>query len=166
MKRIISNILLFVVSLTFFAYVFVRVFYISVLTVCILFLIFALYGFCMGLGWKSIENLKKYEQKLIHFGLTKKDDVGVLISSLTTLMPTYFCVALVSLIPIYTYEIWFMTVFPCIILNCLPASSILSEYYGLTHKRFPFLILFFVFTIVFCFVGVLVSSLVLKKFIV
>lgn len=120
----------------------------------------------MSFSWKSMEKLKKYKQKLIHFGLTSKDDIKVLLFSLTTLSPMFFCVVLVSSIPIYTYEVWLITVFPCVLLNCFPAISVLDEYYGLTHKKLPFLISFLALTIVFCLVGGIISSITLKKFIV
>ena len=79
--------------------------------------LFFAYGMCMGESWKSMEKLKEYEQKLIHFGLDHKDYNRILYFSLTTLLPTYFCVFLVSLVPLYTYEVWFITVFPCILLK-------------------------------------------------
>jgi len=166
MKRILTNAILFILSIIFFLCIYSSVFKISFAIICILLIFFATYGLCMNVAWKSMEKLKKYEQKLIHFRLTSKDDIKVLLFSLTTLSPMYFCVVLVSLIPIYTYEVWFITVFPCVLLNCLPATSVLDEYYGLTHKKLPFLISFFVLTIVFCLMGGIISSIVLKKFIV
>lgn len=163
MKRSISNIILFILSITFCSCIYIGSFKVSIDALCILFIIFALYGFCMGLGWKSIEKLRKYEQKSIHFCLTKKDDVKILLFSLTSLSPTYFCVILLSLVPLYTYEVWFITVFPCIFLNCLPAISVLEEYYELTYKKSPFLVLFFMITVAFCLMGVIASSLIMKK---
>ena len=109
-----------------------------------------------------MEKLKKYEQKLIYFELNKKDKLNILFYSLTTLSPLFFCVFLVSLVPLYTYEVWLITVFPCIILNCLPASSTMEEYYGLTHKKYPFVILFLLITIICCLLGIIASHLFLK----
>lgn len=166
MKRLISNIILFMLSLTVFACIYVGVFKVSVTAIWILLVIFALYGLCMGLGWKSMEKLKKYEKKTIHFRLTKKDNVKTLLLSLAALSPTYFCVTLVSLIPLYTYEVWFVTVLPCIFLNCLPANSVLGEYHELTNKKLPFLASFLILTAVFCLIGIMTSSLVLKRWIV
>ena len=157
MKHIIGNLLLFLFSAAFFCCIYIGVFKMSAATLGILFVIFALYAFCMGFGWKSMEKIKKLEKKAIHFGLTHKDDSRILLYSLTALAPTYFCVILVSLVPLFTYEIWFITVFPCILLNCLPASSILEEYYTLTHKKLPFFTLFLLITIVCCLMGRVVS---------
>lgn len=165
MKRIISSIILFILSITFLACIYVSVFNVSVTAICILVLFFAIYGFCMDSSWKSMKKLKEYENKLIHFELTSKDDARILLFSLKTLFPTYFCVFLVSLIPLYRYEVWFITVFPCIFINCLPAISVLDEYYGLTHKKLPFITLFFIIIAIFSLVGIIISSFVLQKMI-
>ena len=159
MKRMIGNILLFLLSITLFICIYVGLFRMSLSVVGILLVIFALYGSCMGAGWKSMEELKKYERKAVHFGLTRQDESKILLFSLTTLCPSYFCMILVSLVPLYTHEIWFITVFPCILLNCLPASSILEEYHGLTHSKLPFVAYFMLLTIACCLLGVLLSNL-------
>ena len=99
MKRLIGHILLFLLSVTVFSCIYVGLFKISITIVLILLAVFALYGFCMGLGYKSMEQIKKYERKAVHFGLTRKDHSKILLFSLTTLSPTYFCVVLVSLVP-------------------------------------------------------------------
>lgn len=116
----------------------------------------------MCLAEKSKYELKKYEIKLINSGLTKKDDSKVLFFSLTSLSPTYFCITLVSMIPMYTHEVWFITVFPCILLNYLPASIVLDEYYCLVHKKLPFLITLLLLTVIFCFIGITVSGFIIK----
>jgi len=162
MKRIISNIILFILSITLFSCVYIGVFKVSVIAVCVLLGFFCAYGMCMGASWKSTEELKKCEQKLIHFGLDNKDYNKILFFSSTTLLPTYFCIFLVSLVPVYTYEIWFLTVFPCILLNILPASSVLEEYFGLTRKKLPFLLLFLLIVIICCSSGIILSYLFFK----
>ena len=109
-----------------------------------------------------MEELKKYEQKSIHFGLENKDYNKILYFSLTTLFPTYFCAFLVSLVPLYTYEVWFITVFPCIFLNILPASSGLEEYFGLTRKKLPFLLFFSLLIVICCSLGIIISHIFFK----
>jgi len=157
MKQILRNVILFIVSITVFGCIYIGIFKISVNTVCLLSVIFISYGFCMVLGWKSTEKLQIYEQKIIHFGLTRKDESKILLFSLTSLAPIFFCIILVSLVPLYTVEIWFITVFPCIFLNCCPAYSALGEYYGLTRRKLPFLILFFLLTAIFCLFGFMIT---------
>lgn len=163
MKRIVNNIILFVLTLTIVCFVYLELFKISILAICALFPIFSLYGFCMGLCAKSMEKLQKYDKKLIHFGLTRNDYSKILLFSLSTLSPTYFCVLLASSIPLYTYEVWFITVFPCILVNCLPMSSVLDEYFCLTRKKLPFLIWFIILTIAFILIGIVASSVIFRS---
>ena len=99
MKHIIRNVILSILSITLFAFIYISVFKISVIAICILVLFLALYGFLMGWSWKSTEELKKYEQKQIHFELEQKDTQKILFFSLMTLSPSYLCVFLFSLIP-------------------------------------------------------------------
>ena len=162
MKRFISNIVLFIFSIALVSYVYMGIFKMSGITVCILFVFFCTYGVCMGASWKSMEELKKYEQKLIHLGLDNKDCNKILCFSLTTLLPTYFCVFLLSLIPLYTYEVWFITIFPCIFLNILPANSVWEECFELTNKKAPFLLLFLLIVIICGGLGIIISNLFLK----
>ena len=162
MKRIIGQIILFVLSITFFSCIYIGVFKMSVAAFCILLAILALYAVCMGVGEKGMRELNKYEQKLIHFGLDEKDERRILLFSLLTLFPAYFCMILVSAVPLYSYTVWLITVFPCILLNCLPMSSVLEEYHGLTRKKAPFLVCCVLITAVLCLVGVLGSHLLLK----
>ena len=157
MKRIIGQIALFVLSFTLFACIYIGVFKISLIAFLILLAVLALYSVCMGIGEKSMQELKKYEQKLIHFGLNEKDHPKIF-----TLFPAYFCVMLVTAVPLYTYEVWLITVFPCILLNCLPMSSVLEEYHGLTRKKMPFVICSILITTLLCFIGIIVSNLFLK----
>lgn len=157
MKRVISNIILFVLSITFFCLIYICVFEISIVAIGVAFVFLILYVFFFDAGQKSMAKLKKYAQKSIHFRLTNKDRHNILCLSLTTLCPIWFCIFLVSLIPFYTYEVWFITVFPAIVLNCLPASCILDEYYELTRKKLPFLIAFVLVTLICCLLGIAAS---------
>lgn len=162
MKRIIINSITFLLSIAFFCGIYIGVLKASASLLFILWIIFILYGFCMGIGWKSMDAIKNYEQRAVHFGLTERDHPKILLLSLTSLSSTYLCVALVSLVPLTTYHVWFITVFPCIILNCLPATTVLGEYYGLTHKRLPFVTWFLFSILTCCLLGVLISYLFLK----
>lgn len=162
MKRMISNIILFVLITAFVCFIYIGMFGISIVTLCTLFIIFIMYGSCIGMALKSANELKKYEKKLISLGLAKQDYLKILYFSLITLSPTYFCLFLVSLVPLYTYEVWFISVFPCIILSCIPVSSVLEEYNGLTRKKIPLLLCFFVCTVAFCLLGVVISRMLFK----
>ena len=162
LKHFIISTVAFVLSIAFFCGIYIGVFNASASDLGILWTIFILYGLCLGIGWNSMDEIKSYEQKAVHFGLTEKDHPKILLFSLTSLSSTYLCVALVSLIPLTTYHVWFITVFPCIFLNCLPAITVLGEYYGLTRKKFPFVMWFIVITVMFSLLGILVSHLFLE----
>ena len=115
MKRIIVNCVLFGLLITFLCVLYVCLFQVSLSALGILLAVLSIYGFCMEIGWKSAQELKKYEQKAIHFGLCDEDDPKILLHALLSLSSTYFCVLLALLIPLYTYEVWLITVLPCII---------------------------------------------------
>ena len=161
MKRIIISTATFLFSIAFFCGIYIGVLKASPKSLGILWIIFILYGICMGIGWKSMDKIRSYEQRAVHFGLTEKDYPKILLYSLTSLSSTYLCVTLVSLIPLTTYHVWFITVFPCIFFNCLPAITVLGEYYGLTHKKLPFVLWFAILVTICCFCGILISHLFL-----
>lgn len=73
MKRIVTYILLFLLSISLLYILYIDFLKISLSTVLILLAILLLYGFCMAFGEKGIREIKKQEKKLIHFGLTPKD---------------------------------------------------------------------------------------------
>ena len=163
MRRIIGYLLTGALSVSVFYFIYVRMFEISVTFIAVLSLILIVYAAVLGIGWKSMEQINKYEQKAVHFGLDKGDDKKILIFSLASLSPLIFCVFLVSLIPLYTYEVWLITVFPCIIINCLPVISVLDEYHSLTRKRLPFVVCYLFLVAVCCLLGVLVSTSLFKN---
>ena len=162
MKRIIGYLLLGAGSIAIFFCIYIKMFKMSLAFIAGILLFLIIYATVMGFGWKSMEQLKKYEQKAIHFGLDKENNIKILFYSLTTLSPLMLCVFLVSLIPIYTYIVWLITVFPCVIINCLPAIAVLDEYRSLTQKRLPFVMCFNFLMIVCCLGGILVSRLLFK----
>lgn len=162
MKRIIGYLLLGSGSIAIFFCTYIRMFKISLAFIVVFSLFLIVYATVLGFGWKSMKQLKNYEQKAIHFGLDKKDDQKILLFSLTSLSPLMFCIFLVSIIPLYTYVVWLITVFPCIIINCIPAISVLDEYQCLTRKRFPFVVCYNFLVIVCCLLGILVSNLLFK----
>ena len=162
MKRIIVSTIAFLFSIAFFCGLYIGVLKASPKALSILWIIFILYGLCMGIVWKSMDEIRNYEQRAVHFGLTEKDYPKILLFSLASLSSTYLCVTLVSLIPLTSYHVWFITVFPCIFFNCLPATTVLGEYHGLTHKRLPFIMWFVFLVTACCFFGILISHLFLR----
>ncbi len=81
-----------------------------------------LYSQCMVLSEKGMDKILElnFEKSRIH-------KYAFLIGT-----PIYLCIFIAALLPIYTYEVGFVTVFPVVILNCIPLSSIadfLKNYY-------------------------------------
>ena len=166
MKRIVTYILLFLLSISLLYILYIDFLKISLSTVLILLAILLLYGFCMAFGEKGIREIKKQEQKLIHFGLTPKDRSRTLHFALLALSPTYFLCFLVSLFPVHAHGIWFLTTFPCIYLSCIPAVSVFEVYHTLAHKKLPFFLGFFSVIAACCLGGTLVFLFVLEKYII
>ena len=162
MKRKIGHILLTSGFIAVFYFIYVQLFKISVAFIIGFSIFLTVYAFLLGVCWKSMDQIKKYEQKAVHFGLNREDDRKILFYSLTTLAPILLCDVLVSLIPLYTYEVWFLTAFPWIVITCVPAMSILGEYRALTHKRLSFLSLFTLLTLTCCLLGATVSHFLLQ----
>ncbi len=163
MKRIIGNIVLYVLSLIaviILGFAYIKVFRISLVAIAVLLAFLAVYAFFITFGWKSKLKLDAYEQKLIHFGLSAEDERKILFYSVAVLSPMWFCIFLISCIPLFTNGVWMVTVFPFIFLSCLPASTVLEEYYGLTRKKLPFVLLFVLFAAICCLLGIVVSNLI------
>ena len=59
MKDIIRNIILFILSITFFFCIYVYAFKISVVAICILLALFFAYGMCMGESVEKHGKVKK-----------------------------------------------------------------------------------------------------------
>ena len=163
MKRIVGNVLLYVLSLIaaiIFGFLYIKVFKFSLVVIAAFFVFLAVYASFIAFGWKSMQKLNAYEQRLIHFGLNKEDESKVLFYSLSALSPMWLCIFLVSCIPLFTNGVWMVTIFPCIFLSCMPAATVLEEYYGLTRKKLPFVLLSVLFAVICCLLGIAVSNLV------
>ena len=163
MKQIAKNTLLGVFIISVFSFIFIKILKSSVLAVIVILTVICLYVVCMGVCEESMKQLKKYEIIQMRVELTQQQRLFVLFFSLTTLFPTYFCVLLVSVIPMFTYEVWFITVFPCLIIISMPMLSILEEYFILTKKKLPFLASFAAIVIVLLSVGIASSSLLMNS---
>lgn len=162
-KSLLRDIILFTLIVVLVSCIYIGVFKISIFAICILFIFFSIYLLCTCMALKSADELKKYEKKLIHIGLVKQDYLKILYYSLATLSPTYLCLFLVSLFPIYRYEVWLIFVFPCIVVSWIPASSILDEYNILTRKKIPFVLCFVACIVTFCVLGVVIGRIFFIK---
>jgi len=165
MKRFMGNLVLSTFAVALFVLVFVKVLKISLGSICFFAIILTVYGICLGSSRKSIKDLKKYEKEIIELGILPRNDKKVLLLSLVTLSPVLFYVFVVSLIPLQSSGLWFITVFPSVVCVCLCASAVVDEYQYLTNKKLPFVLWFIVLLVAVCLFGMFISALVLSKFI-
>lgn len=122
---------------------YINLFKISALAVAIIFAFLLLYALCMGLAEESMKKIKTYDIMLSTVGLTEADRAKVLLYSLTTLAPTYFCIMVISLIPLFRYGAWFILVFPpCLVMISGPAIAVSDVCKELTGKKLSFWALF------------------------
>lgn len=89
----------------------------------------------IALSERGLKQLLNYEHKAVNLGLNEKDKKRILLNSVFSLANVYFSVALASIIPLFQYEIWFVTVFPIILISIIPIKAVADEYYLFTHKR-------------------------------
>ena len=83
----------------------------------VLFLLF--YAQCASLSMYGLSLLKL---------LSPKNTIRLTLLSIMICAPLYFVIFIVSLIPITSYAVFFITVFPIIVLNALPMESICEEF--------------------------------------
>ena len=88
----------------------------------ILIAIFVSYGFCMILNFVGLQKFVKNEKAGT---LTFKKIFGL---TFLILSPIYWCWIILSIVPISTYEVWFITGFPISIISFLPIKEV-AEYW-------------------------------------
>jgi hypothetical protein len=82
--------------------------------------------------------MKKYEAIQNARGILPEDHPKILLCALTIPLPLHFCTLLASLIPITTWEVWFITIFPCIFLTFQPIRAVADVYDLYTRKKHLF----------------------------
>lgn len=143
MKRLIYNILLFVGILLILFFAYRNIFDGHALPIILSVSFLTLYGGAMALGEIGMQRLKKYEYKAVHKGLESEDSSKIYGAAILSLFPMFFCIGLASAFPIMVYEVWFITVFPCLIVSYFPIKEVFDEYYSLTRKKAGFWITVF-----------------------
>ena len=108
-----------------------------------------LYGFTSGISAWGMTEMKKYEQIQNARGILPEDHPKLLLCALLIPLPLHFCTLLASLIPITTWEVWFITIFPCVFLTFQPIRAVGDVYDLYTRKKrlFWFLQIMIVLTI-------------------
>lgn len=138
MKRLIYNILLFIGVLLILFFAYRNIFDGDILPIILMVVFFSLYGAVMGLGEVGMRKLKKYEYKAVHSAIEVSDHPKIFGASLLSLSPIFFCIGLISAFPITVYEVWFITVFPCLIISYFPIKEVFDVYRSLTRKKARF----------------------------
>ena len=135
MKRRLCIFLSFAVAFIVSLCIYLNFFKMSFKTILAFIILSSFLYFCVGAVGKSRKKLKEYEERLTHSTFDKKDYKSVLWNFITLLSPAYLAAFLVSFIPLYSYEVWFAVVFPCVILNCVAFFHTLDEYYWIPFKK-------------------------------
>ena len=94
-----------------------------------------LYGLTSGISAWGMTEMKKYEAIQNARGILPEDHPKLLLCALTIPLPLHFCTLLASLIPITTWEVWFITIFPCIFLTFQPIRAVADVYDLYTRKK-------------------------------
>ncbi len=139
MKKVILNIITFIICLALAIWFYLPIFQNNTIIAVAIMSLILIYGAAMSVSGYGMWKIKYYEIKAVHKGLSEKERKNILFYSVLTLCPTYYCLVLSSIFPMIGYEIWFLTVFPCLIIISLPIKTVAEEYYHFTHKKWLFL---------------------------
>ena len=138
MKSFIIKISLFSVVCGIVLFVYRGLFKIPLAFILVASFAIALYGGAMGFSQLGMRRLLKYEKTYIYMNIPKKEYPKIMLCCVLALLPIYFCIMLASLIPIFTYEVWFITLFPCLFVSLIPAKEVYDAQYPLTHYKHSF----------------------------
>lgn len=138
MRRICYNLLLFAllgaIGLFFYRNLFDgQVGFLIAVTV-----FFTVYGIAMTAGEYGMHKLMGYEHYAVYHTVKATDRKRILGYAILSLAPIDVCMLLASLIPIPTWEVWFVTVFPCLVLMYLPIKEVYDTQYPLAHYKIRF----------------------------
>jgi hypothetical protein len=87
---------------------------------------------------KSREEICREIYKAVRAELIPEDSPKIFSASLLSLCPIFFCICLASAFPIMVYEVWFITVFPCLIVSYFPIKEVFDVYRSLTREKVRF----------------------------
>ena len=138
MKKFISNAVLLLLLVSVILYIYCGLLKIQYITIAFVVVFLISYMLAMAVGALGLNRLEGHIKKLMNDRIATNDFKKPLLFSVLALFPAYFCIALVSLIPITSYEIWLITVFPCITIVSIPACSVYGEYRLVANKKAVF----------------------------
>ena len=122
MQKLLFKIISFVITLAILAYFLYNISYsIGSVTIIIILIIFiAAYGVLFGISQRSSLKLARIIDS------DNRTMRKLILLSIGSMLPMYFCYAIVSFIPMFQYEVWFITVLPLIIILCVPLYAIMQ----------------------------------------
>lgn len=97
-----------------------------------------LYGLTAAASTWGMQEIQKYETIRNARGILSEDHPKLLLCASVIPLPLHFCILLASLIPITTYEVWFVTIFPCIFITLQPIRAVCDVYQSFTYKKYRF----------------------------
>ena len=123
MQKLLFKIISFVITLAILAYFLYNISYsIGSVTIIIILIIFiAAYGVLFGISQRSSLKLARIIDS------DNRTMRKLILLSIGSMLPMYFCYAIVSFIPMFQYEVWFITVLPLIIILCVPLYAMADE---------------------------------------
>ena len=100
-----------------------------------------LYGVTVAFSDWGIRSFQKMRKKIYHGGeLTVGEKKKLFGYSLAVLCPMYYCILIVSAIPLFSYEVWYVTIFPILVITGMPFSAVLDEFSAITGKKACFIL--------------------------
>lgn len=123
-KRLVCNTFFFLVLLCAAGLAYRHLFHGRIVPVLITAVLLTLYALASGISTWGMSEIKKYEQIQNARGILPEDHPKILFRALIIPLPLHFCTLLASLIPITTWEVWFITIFPCIFMTFQPIRAV------------------------------------------
>ncbi len=120
---ILVKIIEFIIAFSLLAYFLYTVCY-SIGTATIIFILISVivaYGVLIDLSHRSSLKLARLIDS------DKRTERQLIMLSVGSMLPIYFCYSILSFLPMFQYEVWFITVFPVIIILCVPLVAIAGE---------------------------------------
>lgn len=134
-RRFVYNTFFFLVLLCAVGLAYRHLFHGRIVPLVIAAVLLTLYGLTAGISAWGMTEMKKYEAIQNARGILPEDHPKILLCALTIPLPLHFCTLLASLIPITTWEVWFITIFPCIFLTFQPIRAVADVYDLYTRKK-------------------------------
>ena len=140
-RRFVYNTIFFLILLFAAGLAYRHLFHERIVPVLIAAALLTLYGLATAASSYGMTEMQKFEQIQAARGILPEDHPKLLLCALLIPLPLHFCTLLASLIPITTWEVWFITIFPCVFLTFQPIRAVGDVYDLYTGKKRLFWVL-------------------------